>query len=297
MTSSRSVRIAGRTAIALALAAGLYLGVYRPLQLRWGATPAELARAMPGDDIQPHPAFNATRAVSIHAPPEAIWPWLVQIGYQRAGWYSALDWADNGGLPSAERIVPALQGLKVGDAIPVTGRGDPLSFVPEINWRVVDLQPDRHLLATSETGQDSWLWLLQPSPDGPTRLIWRMRNGPYAWTSPFITLQLATDLGDFIFVRNILLSIKERVEGRPIGSLAASTAMVMVWLFAFVEFLGALVVFIARRDGLRPLAAIAATAATTLVLVFTMPPLWVDLLAVVALTGGLVWLRSHLVAP
>jgi hypothetical protein len=157
--------------------------------------------------------------------------------------------------------------------------------------------PDRHLLATSETGQDSWLWLLQPSPDGPTRLIWRMRNGPYAWTSPFITLQLATDLGDFIFVRNILLSIKERVEGRPIGSLAASTAMVMVWLFAFVEFLGALVVFIARRDWLRPLAAIAATAATTLVLVFTMPPLWVDLLAVVALTGGLVWLRSHLVAP
>ena len=148
--SNRAVRIVLRTPISLAIAAGLYFVVYRPLQLGWGATSGELARSMPGDSIQADPAFNATRAVSINAPPEAIWPWLVQIGYKRAGWYSALDWADNGGVPSAERIVPALQGLKVGDTIPVTGRGDPLSFVPDINWRVVELRPNHHLLATSE---------------------------------------------------------------------------------------------------------------------------------------------------
>ena len=118
-----------------------------------------------------------------------------------------------------------------------------------------------------------------------------MRNGPYDWTSPFIGLQLATDLGDFIFVRNILLSIKERVDGRPIGSLAAGTAMVSLWFLAFAQFLATLVVFVWRRDWLRPLAAIAATATITLVLVFAMPPLWVDVLAVAALTGGLLSLR------
>ena len=74
---------------------------------------------MPGDEIAPRPIFNATRAVTIDASPAAIWPWLVQIGYGRAGWYSAMDWFDNAGVPSADRIVPALQRLEVGDTMPI----------------------------------------------------------------------------------------------------------------------------------------------------------------------------------
>ncbi len=81
------VRVSGRLGLALALLLGAYLLLYRPLQLRWGATDAEVGRAMPGDDIQPQPIFNATRAVTINAPPDQIWPWLLQIGYRRAGWY------------------------------------------------------------------------------------------------------------------------------------------------------------------------------------------------------------------
>ena len=105
MFKKRGIAVAALGAIVL----GVYLRFIRPWQLRWGATDEEVARAMPGDDVVKHPTFNATRAVTIQARPEQIWPWLVQIGVTpRAGWYS-YDWLDNLGIPSAERIVPEWQ--------------------------------------------------------------------------------------------------------------------------------------------------------------------------------------------
>src|SRR3712207_9232668 len=75
-------------AMALGAATATYLLYIRPRQLRWGATDEELERPMPGDEVVEHPTFNATRAVTIEARPEEIWPWIVQIGTSRAGWYS-----------------------------------------------------------------------------------------------------------------------------------------------------------------------------------------------------------------
>src|ERR1700676_1788586 len=102
-----------------ALVAAAYTGfrVYRPWQLSWGASSYELRRPMPGDDIVREPGFNATRAISVAASPEAIWPWIVQIGFGRGGWYS-YDLLDNLGRGSAESLVPALQHIEVGDLVP-----------------------------------------------------------------------------------------------------------------------------------------------------------------------------------
>jgi hypothetical protein len=84
-----------KISIGLAALAAMTLGVYlrfiRPWQLRWGATDEEVARAMPGDDVVQRATFNATRGVTIQARPEQIWPWLVQMGFNRAGYYS-YDW-------------------------------------------------------------------------------------------------------------------------------------------------------------------------------------------------------------
>ena len=88
---------------AISLGIGAYLRFIRPWQLRWGATDEEVARAMPGDDVVKHPTFDATRAVTIQARPEEIWPWLVQMGVKRAGWYS-YDWLDNLGTPQCRAI-------------------------------------------------------------------------------------------------------------------------------------------------------------------------------------------------
>jgi hypothetical protein len=111
------MRARAGTALLLAIAAGttLYVKAWRPWQLRWGATDEELARALPGDELVTTPTFNATRAISIAAPPERVWPWLVQVGSRRAGWYS-YDLLDNlGHHRSTRRIIPELQQLTPGD--------------------------------------------------------------------------------------------------------------------------------------------------------------------------------------
>ena len=90
-------------ALAIVFSLCVYLVLIRPWQLRWGATDAEVARSLPGDEVVTRPSFNATRAITIQARPEAVWPWIVQIGSRRAGWYS-LDQIDNAGIPSIERI-------------------------------------------------------------------------------------------------------------------------------------------------------------------------------------------------
>jgi hypothetical protein len=82
----------------------VYRVLVQPWQHRWGATDEGVCRAMPGDGLVPD-ATSTTRAITIAAPPEQVWPWLVQLGYGRAGWYS-YDWIDNDNRPSADRILP-----------------------------------------------------------------------------------------------------------------------------------------------------------------------------------------------
>jgi hypothetical protein len=100
-------RAALRALPILGIGVRVYLQLLRPWQLRWGATDDELRRAMPGDELVTRPSFNATRAVTVQAQPSVIWPWIVQIGFGRAGWYS-YDLLDNLGRPSARRIIAEL---------------------------------------------------------------------------------------------------------------------------------------------------------------------------------------------
>jgi hypothetical protein len=81
-----------------------------------GATAEEAVRPLPGDHVVAKADYLATRAITINAPPQDVWPWLVQIGSGRAGWYT-YDRLDNAGVPSAIEIVPDLQHLQVGDVV------------------------------------------------------------------------------------------------------------------------------------------------------------------------------------
>jgi hypothetical protein len=125
--------------------------------------------------------FSATRAVTIDARPEQIWPWLVQMGDQRAGFYG-YDWIDNGGIASADRIIPALQHLKVGDDIRI-GLG---------TFKVVALEPNHSLVWASPNGEWSMALALYPVDANHTRLVWRI-HGIYDWTSLYSVPQLFTD--------------------------------------------------------------------------------------------------------
>jgi hypothetical protein len=169
---------------------------------------------MVGDEVCARPQFNATRAVTIRARPEEIWPWLVQIGFGRAGWYT-YDLLDNLGRHSAERIIPEFQHLAVGDWVPMGLTG---KVTPYTAYRVTRMEPDRLMLW--EKGGGTWLWLLDPIDAGHTRLITRMR-GRYGWSKPTIVSELILmEIGDPFMTRKCLLGIKRRAErlaapGRP----------------------------------------------------------------------------------
>jgi hypothetical protein len=177
----------------------LYRFVVQPWQHRWGATDQEVRRAMPGDEVIPQ-ANSTTRGITIGAGPEEVWPWLVQIGYGRAGWYS-YDWIDNDGRRSADRIVPEFQDLRVGDQI---------HMVPGMGPRVRALRPNRWILSGDE-GTLTWCLALYRTPDGRTRLVSRWRQD---WPITLATALwiLISDPGAFIMERKMLKGIKGRAE-------------------------------------------------------------------------------------
>ena len=189
---------------ALASGAGVtaLFGIYRRWHLRWGATGEEVLRIMPGDEIIEHPTFDATSAVTVAARAEDVWPWIVQIGFGRAGWYS-YDLLDNLGRGSAEAIIPKLQHIRVGDVVPI-GPGGQGQFI-------TGFEPN-HWVVWSDRKRATWTWGIYPSETGGTRLVTRVRIR-YDWTSPTILFSLLlVEPWDFPMMRKCLLGIKRRAE-------------------------------------------------------------------------------------
>lgn len=186
-----------------------FFGIYRPWQLRWGATDDEVKSELPGDHIVRHPVFDATRAVTVNGPPEDIWPWIVQIGFHRAGFYT-YDLLDNFGRRSANRIVRALQHLEVGDLIPL-GPGK------ESGMPVKEINLNRWMVWGQQT---TWTWILSPMPDGSTRLVTRVR-APVSWRQPLsVVWLLLFEFADFPMMRKCMLGIKRRAEALQRSSAA-----------------------------------------------------------------------------
>ena len=190
------------SAIALGIAIVFLIVVYRPWALNWGATDDEINRSMPGDEIVQNSTFNATRGVTIRAQPEEIWPWVVQIGYKKAGFY-CYDWFDNDGIPSAERIIPEYQNLKVGDLIP-------LSAVLYV--KVTELNPNQSMLWVFPEGcgpwtNSTWAWGLYQEDAQHTRLLTRLRVH-----TDSILPRIMLDFFEIVMMRKCMLGIKQRVE-------------------------------------------------------------------------------------
>ena len=189
---------------------------------RWGTTDEERMRVMPGDALIPNPTEMSMQALTVDAPPEDIWPWLVQIGYQRGGLYS-YDWLDRlfGFLdrPSASRVLPEFQQLAVGDKIRWDSRGTELT--------VGVVEPLRALALSSEVGGFMWVWQfgLYPLDDHRTRLVTRgterVPNTALWWLGMRVM-----EPASFIMTRRFLFGVKERAEAlrAPAGTRISTTA-------------------------------------------------------------------------
>ena len=176
-----------------------YLAIFRPWQLRWGATDEEIKRSMPGDEIVGKPSFNATRAVTVNAPA----PWIVQMGVTRAGWYS-YDLLDNLGRRSAESILPEHQKTKVGDLIPMSPDRK------QGEW-VKDFKNNEWMLWWDQKGDNSWVWGIYSDGKAHFRLVTRVRV-KYRWFSPAIPFNLIIEFFDILMMRKSMLGIKRRAE-------------------------------------------------------------------------------------
>jgi hypothetical protein len=181
--------------------------LYRRWHQRWGATDAELAAPMPGDDLIDDVAYLATRAITIDAPPADVWPWLVQVGCLRAGFY-ANDLLDNLGHPSAHRILPEYQSLEIGQWVPMSPTpSDTTAF------KVAGFEPAQWLLWHQPLS--TWSWTLTELPGTRTRLVTRLRIH-VDWRHPAISLLsvVLNEFGDFPMMRRMLLGIRDRAENR-----------------------------------------------------------------------------------
>jgi hypothetical protein len=185
----------------------IYWFVVRQWFFRWGASREDLQRVMPGDHLVDAPTYAATLAVAIDAPPECIWPWLVQMGYRRGGLYS-YDWLDRlfGYLdgPSAEIILPQFQDLRPGDEIPIGRRG---------GFPVRAIEPLRALVLAGEADGAAWVWEFGLYPMGAARTRLVSRNSvrtPRAWAA-WCLLRIIEPAA-FIMTREMLLGIKRRAE-------------------------------------------------------------------------------------
>jgi hypothetical protein len=192
--------------------------LYRHWHLRWGAADDEVQGPMPGDEIVPRASFKATRAITIDVPPELVWPWIVQMGYRRAGFYTyAL--LDNAGFDSADRILAEYQPPKIGDWMPMAKVVNQTTV-----FKVRAFATNEWLLW--EKPDSTWAWKLVPLEGGRTRLVCRLKQR-YAWETPgsaILTLVLL-EFGDFPMMRRVLRGIKVRAERlhaqRPTGTAVA----------------------------------------------------------------------------
>jgi hypothetical protein len=204
-----------------AVAFAAYWHWLRPWHLRWGATEAEVRRALRGDELLPNPKLLATHAITIHAPAAEVWPWVTQIGQGRGGFYS-YTWIENllgCNIHNADRIHPEWQNLKAGDLILLHPKIPPIPAVIVEQGRVIVLHADTrqglrsNLVKPGEYLATTWGFYLEPVDEHTTRLIGRFRSDYSPTPMNTFFYRVILEPGSFIMERKMLLGIKERAEG------------------------------------------------------------------------------------
>lgn len=208
-TSGRSLR--GAAALGAGAVGALAAATFRTAYLDWGAATHEGTEPLPGDDLVPEPGLSATKAITIEAPPEQVWPWVAQLGQGRGGFYSydALENLVGCDVHSADTVVPEWQDPRAGDDF---------RLHPKVVLRVASVEPGESLVVEGRArpGEPappydfSWAFVLLPHPHGATRLLVRERYGYTRPWSAAVVEPLAA--ASALMSRKMLYGIRDRVE-------------------------------------------------------------------------------------
>jgi hypothetical protein len=294
MRSSITLRIAAVVASAIVLGV-LFLRFERPRFLRWGATDAEIARAYPGDQAVPDAREVVTRAVTIAAPRSRVWPWVAQLGQDRAGFYSYAVLEDLAGyeMPSMARILFDHQAWQPGDRLWMypARKLDGVGGAPLVSY-----EPGRHLLfATRQIGaaarapeDATWGFYLDSLPDGATRLIARGRTPAVRGALACIVNRGLFEPAHYVMERRMLRNIRALAEGRT-PSNADSLTSVLAWTLTVLLMFAAILETFRRAAWLRPLAVAWGAALLFQFLTFEQPPALIGVFSFFVLAAVLVW--------
>jgi len=203
----------GAAAVSTAVVALAYLRRVEPWLRRWGATDEEVASGQPVDDLVVPDATVTTRAITVHAPVEDVWPWLVQIGQDRAGFYS-YTWLENlvgAGMHNARAVHPEWQALHRGDAVWLASaaryhdRGRQVAALVEAPRALVLVSPaDWERVQRGERASGAWSFFLEPHGANATRLVVRSSGGAVG-THVFDALH-------FLMEQKMMRGLRDRVE-------------------------------------------------------------------------------------
>jgi hypothetical protein len=213
-------RYAVVTAIGGAVAA--YVLLARPRHLRWGTIDPESSQPLPGDDLVTNPNLTATRAITVRASAEQVWPWIAQLGQGRGGFYS-YDFLENlvgCDIHSAERIVPEWEDVGVGDEV---------RLHPEVALKVATLEPGHSLILrggipignTPPPYDFTWAFVLEDRPDNTTRLLVRERYAYNRWWASLVVEP--AEAVSFVMSQKMLRGIRNRAERTAALPLESST--------------------------------------------------------------------------
>lgn len=231
MNRDTAMKLVSAGSIGAAL--GAYAFLVRPWHLRWGATEAEVQEPLPGDDVVPNPKHQATHAITINAPVADVWPWLVQIGQNKGGFYSysSLENLVGCDIHNAARIVPEWQNLRAGDVLWLHPKAPPLP--------VLLVEPGRAIVVggineqegddrSKDTRAGTWAFVLKDLDPITTRLLvrirWDRRAGLLNWLYSVGVLEPS----HFVMERKMMLSIKDRAEAlavREVDPVTSSAAV------------------------------------------------------------------------
>ena len=293
----------GSRAFALAgvlLSIGIvFTSFVRPWYLRWGTTPLEAVIELPGDEILPKAASRETRAITIHAGADRVWPWLAQIGQDRGGFYS-FDLLENlvgCRMPTVDVLRPEKQTWALGDKLWMyppdkaggIGFATLQSYIP---GRALGFATRMTGTPLSAPANGSWSFVIIPLGDSATRLLIRGRGAPGRSLLGVAFDRSIFEPAHFAMERRMMIGLAQLAEGGSRQRLA-NHAQVALWTITFGLFVAAVVRVFRRRQWGLALVGVGVSAAVFQILTLRQPPLSVGAVLVAALAAIVWWPRRH----
>lgn len=287
--SSFIMRLIAGLLLAAVLVVGLFALTLRAIPT-WGATAAEVARVLSGDELTASPTLLWTNATTINAPPEKVWPWLAQLGDTRGGFYS---------YTFIENRIGALTGAKEYNVVYINASAiHPEWQQPQVGEPIIqdslkirEVAPGQYLLADSITPVPFmwvWGWFLEPVNGGAqTRLLVRFAIEVPASEPDNPVMKFVMSTGGFVMQQNMLQGIKLRAEGQREPAWLEAVEIVL-WFTALLCGLVAALLYLFQRAWLRPLVVATMAVVILFLLTFVQPPLWVRFVLDLALVAGVV---------